>query len=211
MSKFERICAIFLLVCGIILVGGFGFKFGDKRGYSRGYSDGYSAYHNPDTVWKADTEYIDKPVPYEVKPSGVEMWPIGTLAQLKAKLDSLSAVTPDTAYVEIPVPIETKLYQDSTYRAQVSGWHPSLDWLEVYQKTAYITNYVDRPVEYKESMSAFGEAGASFSQRYARAGLRYDGTIYGPIKYTLKAGYEWSSLGKGGFMEGGVSVVLWKK
>lgn len=45
----------------------------------------------------------------------------------------------DTAGNDVPVeiPITAKLYEDSTYRAQVSGFMPRLDWIEVYQRTVY--------------------------------------------------------------------------
>lgn len=117
------------------------FQIGKTGGYRIGYSDALASI-KPDTEYVDKPVYIDKPVPIEVKPSGVEMYPIGTLAQMQHILDSLSAIQPDTTFIEIPVPIETKLYRDekdSTYEAQVSGYHASLDWIKVNQKVAYIT------------------------------------------------------------------------
>lgn len=141
MSDFQKFCLAFWVVVGISLAGGFAFKFGQKRGYSRGYEEAI-ANIKPDTEYVEKKIYIDKPVPVEVKPSGVEMYPVGTLAQMQHILDSLSAIRPDTTFIEIPVPIETKLFRDekdSTYEAQVSGYRASLDWIKVNQKTAYIT------------------------------------------------------------------------
>ena len=141
MTRFQRFCAIFCLVVGVILAVCFASKISHKNGYSEGYRDALASI-KPDTEYVDKPVYIDKPVPIEVKPSGVEMYPIGTLAQMQHILDSLSAIQPDTTFIEIPVPIETKLYRDekdSTYEAQVSGYHASLDWIKVNQKTAYIT------------------------------------------------------------------------
>lgn len=42
--------------------------------------------------------------------------------------------------VLVDVPIERKVYEeDSVYRAVLSGWHPSLDSLLIYNKTTEIT------------------------------------------------------------------------
>ena len=40
--------------------------------------------------------------------------------------------------VEVELPITQKVYGDSTYRAWVSGYRPSLDSIEVYRKTITI-------------------------------------------------------------------------
>ena len=52
----------------------------------------------------------------------------------------------DTLFV--PVPIETKVYEDSLYRAEVSGYRASLDRLEIYQQERIITQTI--PVQVKE-------------------------------------------------------------
>lgn len=40
---------------------------------------------------------------------------------------------------EILIPISSKVYKTDSYRAVISGWRPSLDSMEVYQKTQTIT------------------------------------------------------------------------
>lgn len=142
MSDFEKFCAAFVIVVLVVLAFGFSIKISHKRGYSEGYSDAMNQPHKADTVWRTDTEFVEKPVPYYVKPLGVEMYPIGTLAELQKQIDSLLAIEPDTTYIQIPIPMETKQYKDSTYSAQVTGFNATLDWVQVYQKTAYITNTV---------------------------------------------------------------------
>lgn len=156
------------------------FIIGRERGYGQGYSDAMNQPHKPDTVWKTETVTIEKPVPYYVEPSGVEMFPVGTLAQLQAKIDSLRAAKPDTTFVEIPVPIETQKYggqEGDEYEAQVSGWHPSLDWIKVYPKTAYITNTV---VEKKRW--SFGVT--------AGPGVLWDGTLHGGVAVVVGVQYN---------------------
>jgi len=116
-------------------------------GYENGYAAGYDAPHPADTTIVIDTTHHDKPEPSEVRPADGrrEKLLLGTIAQLRARLDSLSAAKPDTAFVEVPVPIEEKIYEDSTYRAQISGYRPQLDWIDVFQRTQTITNYIVQP------------------------------------------------------------------
>lgn len=44
----------------------------------------------------------------------------------------------DTIYLHLPR--EEKLYEGTDYRAQVSGYRPELDWIEVFPETKTITN-----------------------------------------------------------------------
>ena len=46
----------------------------------------------------------------------------------------------DTVYLSLPQ--ETKVYGDSTYTAQVSGYRPELDWVEVYPQTEVVTRNI---------------------------------------------------------------------
>lgn len=50
----------------------------------------------------------------------------------------------DTLYV--PVPLETKTYEGDDYRAVVSGYRPSLDRIDVFRNTVYITNTETRTI-----------------------------------------------------------------
>ncbi len=46
----------------------------------------------------------------------------------------------------VVLPIEVKTYEGKDYRAQVSGYRPQLDWIEVFPETKYITREtVSRP------------------------------------------------------------------
>lgn len=86
-----------------------------------------------DTLVVRDTIRIEKPLTKFVKT---------TDTMLLAVTDTI--VLHDTTYVRLPM--ETKVYQDSTYKAQVSGYKPSLDFIEVYPTTTTIskTNVVYR-------------------------------------------------------------------
>lgn len=52
--------------------------------------------------------------------------------------------------IEVDLPVETKQYtDDSTYRAQVTGYKASLDWVQVYQNTVYNEHTVFKTQEIK--------------------------------------------------------------
>jgi len=96
--------------------------------------------HNPpqpplkpqvDTLYIHDTIRIATPVPTHTEPD--------------VRVDTLWLH--DT--VPALVPIERKTYEDSSYRAVVSGWHPSLDTLDIYQTTTIIEKQIPVPVKVK--------------------------------------------------------------
>ena len=77
-----------------------------------------------DTLIVRDTEFIDKPVL-------VYITKIRTDTVRLALVDSShTTLTPDSATVAVP--ITRKVYQDSTYRAVISGYKPNLDSLWIY-------------------------------------------------------------------------------
>ena len=43
----------------------------------------------------------------------------------------------DTLFVQLPM--QKKFYREDDYYAEVSGYNPSLDYLEIYNKTVYVT------------------------------------------------------------------------
>ena len=114
-SKFLQVLAVLMVVSGVLL-----------------WSDLHRRDTTPQTVVKTvrDTLYIHdtitayKPVPFNVYVVDT-MWVPVTVS----KTDTVWAQLPRTA----------KVYQDSTYRAVVSGFRPSLDTISVYQRTKVIT------------------------------------------------------------------------
>ena len=82
-----------------------------------------------DTLRIRDTVLVDRPVPVEVRV---------TDTMLVAVTDTVTVN--DTVYLSLPR--ETKVYGDSTWRAQLSGYRPELDWIKVYPQTVYVTKNV---------------------------------------------------------------------
>lgn len=82
-----------------------------------------------DTLRIRDTLLVEKPVPVEVRV-------VDTM--LVAVTDTVTVG--DTVYLSLPQ--ETKVYGDSTYTAQVSGYRPALDWIEVYPQKEVVTRNI---------------------------------------------------------------------
>ena len=82
-----------------------------------------------DTLRIRDTLLVEKPVPVEVRVVDTMLVAVSDTVHLN-----------DTVYLTLPR--ETKLYGDSTYTAQVSGYRPELDWIQVYPQTVYLTKVV---------------------------------------------------------------------
>ena len=79
-----------------------------------------------DTIVKIDTHIIEKPILVE-----------------RTVRDSLLVVVHDTIRlrdsVYISLPREVKVYAGDDYYAEVSGFRPNLDYIEIYPKTTTIT------------------------------------------------------------------------
>lgn len=82
-----------------------------------------------DTLRIRDTLLVEKPVPVEVRV-------VDTM--LVAVTDTISIN--DTVYLHLPR--EIKHYEDSLFRAQVSGYRPALDWIEVYPQREVVTRNI---------------------------------------------------------------------
>lgn len=134
--KFDRILDDILLIVCVIVVAYFSWQISGNRSYSAGYSDALASI-------KPDTEYVDKPIYIDNPVPVIEYRDTGRVAYVPVIIKDSTGHADTTA---IPMNPEVKQYEDSTYRAQVSGIQPNLDWIEVYQRTFYITKVVP---EYK--------------------------------------------------------------
>lgn len=108
-------CIVFSLICVLIL--GIGM---------------HKCSSKPETIVKRDTTVLVVHDTVRInEPVYIDRYVVRTDTILT------TTVSHDTVYVEIPV--ETKVYRDSLYSAQVSGYRANLDWVEVYPKTEYRT------------------------------------------------------------------------
>lgn len=122
-----------------------------------------------DTLVVRDTIRIEKPLTKFVKT---------TDTMLLAVTDTI--VLRDTTYIRLPM--ETKVYADSTYKAQVSGYRPALDFIEVYPTTCTITK---NNVVYKTKKTHWGigvsvgygvtmKGGNVYASPYVGVGVNYN-------------------------------------
>lgn len=79
-----------------------------------------------DTTGVRDTVEIEKPVP--IKVTQKETLFVAVTDTLRIK---------DTLYITLPK--EVKIYANDDYYAEVSGYQPSLDYLEIYQKNVVVS------------------------------------------------------------------------
>lgn len=157
-----------ILLCGIVsllLILG-GFLIGRKTGGARNQEP--TIITQRDTILQVITDTIRTPAP---EPKIVEVIRIDTI------------FVTDTACV--PVPIERKLYQDSTYQASVTGYKVQLDWVEVYPKTiTHTITEVQTQVQYKYIPKRWG-IGLSFGYGVTTADFRLSPYIGLSLNYNL--------------------------
>lgn len=98
-----------------------------------------------DTTIVRDTVEIEKPVP--VKVTEKETLFVAVTDTLRIK---------DTLYITLPK--DVKIYANNEYYAEVSGYQPSLDYLEIYQKNVVVAQ-TERVKEKRNYLSVGVEAG----------------------------------------------------
>ena len=167
-----------------------------------------------DTLVVRDTIREAFPVPSSVAPAGYELAPVGTLAELRAQVDSLASAAHDTTEIYVPVQIERAEFVKPDYHLIISGWHPRVELIEVFAKTETIINYIDRPVPadrpvpYRWALSAVVDAQAMPGCYQARAGLLYERQVSGLLRWRAGGGYSVGNLGRGPYIETGLELTI---
>ena len=87
-------------------------------------------------VVKWDTIVQTKPIAVESKVVELRSYRVKLLGKINGSSND-SSYNADSAVVELP--IEQKVYGDSTYKAWVSGFDARLDSIKLFQPTKYIT------------------------------------------------------------------------
>ena len=131
-----------------------------------------------DTITKIDTHIIEKPILIE-----------------RTVKDSLLVQVHDTIRINdtifVVLPIENKIYKGEDYLAEISGYKPNLERIEVYPKTTTIKEIVYQPVT-KCNRLALGVEASYISTlsipiylEYGRM-LHKNVGIYGQLQYDLQ-------------------------
>lgn len=110
-----------------------------------------------DTLVVHDTIRLEKPTEIAAVPNGYELVPIGMVDELQGMVDELQdkvgelvmladslernpKIIVKDSLVYIHIPTEQKIYKGENYKAAVSGYNPTLDWIEIYEQTKTITH-----------------------------------------------------------------------
>lgn len=118
-----------------------------------------------DTLVRVDTLHHPYPVPKYVRVVDSIPYPVPVPG------------TSDTVFASLPR--EEKVYEDSTYRAVVSGYLPSLDAIDVYRREVIINNETLIRERYRKrwSLTVGPQVGIGYTpkgwQPYAGAGLTF--------------------------------------
>ena len=141
MKKIIAILAILLLASVLVNMALWN-RAGPDNGLTERVNTTYDTipYRQPVPVDSIVLRYITETLP-------VESQQTTPIANLEVVVDSMVCQTPkDSATVVIP--ITQKVYEDSTYRAYVSGYHAALDSIEIYKRTETI--YIRSPTKPKK-------------------------------------------------------------
>ena len=94
-----------------------------------------------DTIVRTDTVHVEKPVAKDSVIVRTEKVYLKVPAEPTQTEENYAQISTDSIRdsVMVEVPIEQKVYEDSTYKAWVSGFKPSLDSINVYQRTEVVT------------------------------------------------------------------------
>lgn len=120
-----------------------------------------------DTLRIRDTLFVETPVPVEVRVVDTMLVAVTDTVHLN-----------DTVYLSLSR--KTKVYEDSTYRAQVSGYRANLDWVEVYPQTVYVTkNVITKDISrwgigLQAGYGAYAAGGQVRLAPYLGVGISYD-------------------------------------
>lgn len=121
-----------------------------------------------DTLYSRDTIVREKPV---------------YVVQRVVRIDTAWLLLRDTLRVHdsvlVSVPIEERVYEDSSYRAVVSGYRPSLDTISIYQQTLIIEREREKRMQPRLSVGVQAGWGVSFGASvqaapYLGLGIQYN-------------------------------------
>ena len=98
-----------------------------------------------DTIIRYDTLIYRTPI---VKDSLIVKYKTAVLPVVRHDTITKEYVHMVMDSVEVNIPITQKVYEDSTYKAWVSGYEPQLDSISVYQKTQVINHYIREKPKY---------------------------------------------------------------
>ena len=172
MERIKNVLFILILV-GVGLIG---YRIG------RGHFRDATKMVQIDTLVVRDTVTIEKPVPAETTDKEILYVAVHDTTRIH-----------DTLYIMLQK--ESKTYRGEDYMAKVSGYNPSLDFIEVYPKTTTITKtetVTQKPTSWRYSIDIGADYGWMWGDSYITPSIG------------AELGYKRFSLG----VRGGVNIGL---
>ena len=223
MTKVEKYASLFIVVCLMILVTAVCCKISYRNGYRAGWRDCVASIQM-DTTQHTDTSSYVNPEPVVIEPvatipAGYVQVKAGTISQLRARIAELEAaalathsdssvVLVEDTSVDIALPMERKVYQDSTYRAVVEGIQARLAEIQTFNTTTTITKLVHETKLPDLTISPVVKAGILPGAFSASAQVTFD-VWHGRWQITGGAGYGLLML-NGSRQHGWVAELGWK-
>ena len=154
------------------------------------------------TIIRIDTVVVERPVPVKVvekrtdtitvvvnngKVTSIQPYGSGSKEQtepVKGGMDTMilpvkgdeedvsASADSGSMLLKVPIPISLYIFRDSLYYLKVSGYHVTLDRLEVYPQTVYktITNTTERTIQEKKRWGIGLQAGYGYNFGSGKAG-----------------------------------------
>ena len=166
MKDFGKILIGILLAVGLFVLG---MIVGNKQGKEK-------LEEVRDTITFVDTVKVIQPVAKDsvvvrVKKVLMKVSAEPTLTENEHLIDGNNMI--DSLLVDVP--ITQKVYEDSTYKAWVSGYLPSLDSINVYQKKEIITiTKFEKPKKWSIGIQGGIGAGRNGLTPYIGIGVQYN-------------------------------------
>ncbi len=102
------------------------------------------------------------------------------------------------------LPMEVKSYEGEGYRAQVSGYKPQLDWIEVFPQTTVITN-TERVIDTRRHNICIS-AQMMYDDRFSTHALvSYE---YNRKRFVLNAGVGYDLISNQAFVSAGIKISV---
>ena len=97
--------------------------------------------------YEAETQVIERVDTLHIRDTVIREKPVYRTEYVFVR-DSVSVQVHDTVYINLPR--QLRVYQDSLYRAEVSGVDPTLDRIEVYPQTKVVTKIETQTIRVTE-------------------------------------------------------------
>ena len=145
-----------------------------------------------DTTFVIDTHIVEKPVLVE-----------------KYIQDSLLVAVHDTTIVNdtifVALPMEKKIYKGEDYLAEISGYKPNLDRIEVYPKTTTIKETITQSVTNRHTLG-IGVEMNYFNSPYIPIYLEYSYLLHKNVEFSARLLYDLPSQSYGFGLGAKVSI-----